>query len=99
MGSTTVDKQASQQKASGWWLYLLACTDGRTDTGIAVDVEARFRTHQAGKGARFTRANRPVAILGAQSFPDRSTALKAEYALKQQDKAAKLAWSREHQFR
>jgi predicted GIY-YIG superfamily endonuclease len=40
-----------------------------------------------------------VAILGAQSFPDRSTALKAEYALKQQDKAAKLAWSREHQFR
>jgi predicted GIY-YIG superfamily endonuclease len=26
-----------------WWLYLLACADGRTYAGIAIDLEARFR--------------------------------------------------------
>jgi putative endonuclease len=28
-----------------WWLYLLACNDGRTYAGIALDVAARFRLH------------------------------------------------------
>ena len=76
-----------------WWLYLLACRGGRTYAGIAIDVNARFAAHRTGKGAKFTRANPPQKILGAQSFASRSEALKAEYALKQLDRAAKLAWA------
>lgn len=78
-----------------WWVYLLACAGGRTYTGVALDVEARFRMHASGKGARFTRANPPVSILGAQPFPTRSLALKAEYALKQLRPADKRAWARQ----
>lgn len=78
-----------------WWLYLLACEDGRTYAGIALDVDARFKAHASGKGAKFTRANRPVRILGAQSFATRSEALKAEYALKCLEPAAKLKWARQ----
>src|SRR5512145_644235 len=59
-----------------WWLYLLACADGRTYAGIALDVTARFRLHAAGKASKFTRANRPLRILGAQPFADRSQALR-----------------------
>jgi putative endonuclease len=77
-----------------WWLYLLACSDGRTYAGIALDVAARFRLHSSGKAAKFTRANRPLRVLGAQPFPSRSEASQAEYALKQLTKPAKLRWAR-----
>ena len=77
-----------------WWLYLLACADGRTYAGIALDVTARFRLHVAGKAAKFTRANRPLRVLGAQPFTTRSQALQAEHALKQLKKPAKLQWAR-----
>jgi putative endonuclease len=50
--------------------------------------------HAAGKASKFTRANRPVQVLGAQPFASRSLALQAEYALKQLNKPAKLRWAR-----
>jgi putative endonuclease len=77
-----------------WWLYLLACRDGRTYAGIAIDVAARFDLHCQGKGAKFTRSNPPVRILATQAFPTRSEALKAEAALKKLDRSARLAWAR-----
>ncbi|MBC7982367.1 MAG: GIY-YIG nuclease family protein [Candidatus Obscuribacterales bacterium] len=80
--------------AATWWLYLLACKDGRTYIGITLDVSARFKVHVSGKGAKFTRANRPTAILGAQPFATKSAVLKAEHALKRLNKTAKLQWAR-----
>jgi putative endonuclease len=77
-----------------WWLYLLVCRDGRTYAGIATDVAARFAAHRNGKGAKFTRSNPPVCVLGAQSFASKSEALKAEAALKKLDRKEKLAWAR-----
>lgn len=77
-----------------WWLYLLACRDGRTYTGIATDVAARFAAHSSGKGAKFTRSNPPTHILGMRAFTNKSEALKAEAALKKLDRTAKLAWAR-----
>lgn len=79
-----------------WWLYLLACRDGRTYTGIATDVAARFELHRSGKGAKFTRSNPPVRILGTRAYATKSEALKAEAALKKLNRAAKLAWARLH---
>ena len=77
-----------------WWLYLLVCEDGRTYAGITLDVDARFEIHSKGKGAKFTRSNRPVRVLGAQAFASKSEALKAEAALKLLDRDEKLAWAR-----
>ena len=82
--------------AATWWLYLLACKDGRTYAGITIDVEARFNVHISGKGSKFTRANPPIAIIGAQMFANRSEASKAEHALKQLDRPEKLAWARQY---
>jgi putative endonuclease len=65
-----------------WYLYCLECSNGSIYTGIAVDVQARYQAHLAGKGARFTRAYRPVKLLAVVAFPDRSSASKAEYAIK-----------------
>jgi putative endonuclease len=79
-------------KAEKWWLYVLECHSGVLYTGIAKNVEARFDAHRNGKGAKFTRLNRPVAILGKASLRTRGQALRAEYALKQLSRADKLRW-------
>lgn len=72
-----------------WFLYMLECDGGSIYTGIAVDVAARYATHQAGKGARYTRANPPRRILATIEYPDRSAASKAEYTVKQMSAAHK----------
>src|SRR5690554_6748182 len=74
---------------SGWHLYILECAGGRLYTGIARDVEARFRAHQAGRGAKFTRSYPPERILLVQTLATRSDALRAEYAVKQLSADAK----------
>lgn len=66
-----------------WFVYLLECEDGSVYTGIALDPAARFAAHAAGRGARYTRSRRPVRLLAAIAFPDRSSALREEYRIKQ----------------
>jgi putative endonuclease len=89
-------KQPMRASTAAWWLYLLQCQDGRTYAGITLDVAARFRQHLNGKGSKFTRSNKPIRVLGTQSFSSRSEASKAEHALKQLSKLEKLAWAQQH---
>jgi putative endonuclease len=91
-------KATGRPETATWWVYLLACTDGRTYAGVALDVAARFRVHASGKGSKFTRANPPLAILGAQSFATRSEALQAEAALKRLKRPAKMQWAHQWPF-
>jgi len=76
-----------------WWVYMITCRGGRIYTGTAKDPEARFRAHREGKGAAFTRANPPVALLRSVPFGSRSEACRAEAALKKMSREAKIAWS------
>lgn len=76
---------------SAWFVYLLECRGARIYTGIAVDVEARYAAHLAGRGARFTRAHPPQRLLASFPCPDRSTASRAESALKRWPAARKRA--------
>lgn len=71
-------------------VYIIECRDGRLYTGIARDVEARFGLHATGRGARFTRANKPVRIVYRERKRTRSSALKREYAIKQMTRSEKL---------
>lgn len=66
-----------------WHLYLIECRNGAWYAGITTDVKARYRVHAAGRGARYTRANPPVRLIGSRAFPDRSSAAKAEWQIKQ----------------
>lgn len=75
-----------------WYVYLLECRRG-TYVGITNNIAKRYRAHCAGKGARYTRANPPVALLGAQPFEDRAAASRAEYQLKQQTSVQKRHWA------
>ena len=77
-----------------WWVYMISCRGGKIYTGTAIDPGARFEAHRAGKGAAFTRANPPVALLRCVPFADRSGACRAEAALKKMPREGKLAWAR-----
>ncbi|MGU7771149.1 GIY-YIG nuclease family protein [Burkholderia sp. MR1-5-21] len=72
-----------------WFLYLIECADGSVYTGITTDVAARFDEHAAGKGARYTRSRKPRAVLASFPLADRSSALRAEYRVKQLTAAQK----------
>ncbi|MCZ2896023.1 GIY-YIG nuclease family protein [Burkholderia thailandensis] len=65
-----------------WYLYLIECADGSVYTGITTDVAARFAQHAQGKGARYTRARKPKAVLASFELADRSSASRAEYRVK-----------------
>lgn len=77
--------------AADWYLYLIECSDGSYYAGISTDVARRYADHVAGKGARYTRAHKPVRLLGSRLCGTRSAALKAEIAIKKLRKAQKLA--------
>lgn len=79
---------------SDWTVYMLRCADDSLYTGIAKDVTARLATHNAGKGAKYTRARLPVRLVWSESAEDRSTATKREIALKKLDRRKKLAMVR-----
>lgn len=66
-----------------WFVYLIECEDGSIYTGIAVDVSARYQAHLMGTGAKYTRAHPPRRLLATFAHPDRSSASRAEYAIKQ----------------
>ena len=66
-----------------WFLYLIECLDGSIYTGISTDVSARYAAHASGKGARYTRTHPPSRLLACIEYPDRSSALKSEYRIKQ----------------
>ncbi|RKF15741.1 GIY-YIG nuclease family protein [Alginatibacterium sediminis] len=81
-----------------WFVYLLQCDNALTYIGTSNDVERRFAAHQRGLGAKFTKINPPISILGVEKFVDRSSACKAESALKRRTKQQKLAWAAQNPY-
>jgi len=74
-----------------WFVYIIECRDGSLYTGIAVDVAKRYAMHAAGKGSRYMRSHPPARVLATFAHPDRSSASKAEYVIKQLSPEAKRA--------
>lgn len=73
-----------------WFLYVLRCADDTFYTGITTDLARRVAEHNGGRGARYTAARRPVKLVGAWCFPDRSAAQRAEARLKRLSRTRKL---------
>lgn len=77
--------------APSWFVYLLRCADGTLYAGITTDPDRRLAEHNAGVGARYTRARLPVEMVHLEFAPDRAAACRREAALKRLPRAAKLA--------
>ena len=69
---------------------MLRCSDGSLYTGIATDIERRFAEHVSGRGAKYTRSHKSVAILYREETADRSAALRREAEIKKLAREEKL---------
>lgn len=49
-----------------FWVYILQCENGSFYTGYTRDLQRRFQEHLVGKGSKYTRSFKPIAI--AQSW-------------------------------
>lgn len=66
------------------YVYILRCADGSLYTGVAADVERRFRQHRGELkgGAKYTRSHPPVSIEAVFPCETRSEALQLEHRIK-----------------
>tara|TARA_R110000824_G_scaffold401771_1_gene615506 strand:- start:199745 stop:200011 length:267 start_codon:yes stop_codon:yes gene_type:complete len=76
---------------STWHVYLVECADKTLYTGITTDLKRRIGEHNDSlKGARYTRAKRPVKLVYSEAAVSRSEASKREYELKKLPRFEKL---------
>ena len=76
-------------------VYILRCGDGTLYTGWTKDLEKRFRTHAAGKGAKYTRARLPVTLVYTEVFETEHEARSRECGIKRLTRSQKLSLIKE----
>lgn len=77
--------------SSRYSLYIVRCADGTLYTGVARDVTRRLAEHNTSpRGAKYTRGRRPVTLVYAKSFRNRSHASREEARIKYLSRADKL---------
>ncbi len=82
------------KQASKWFVYILRCADGTLYTGVTTDLTRRVAEHNGesakGRGAKYTKARRPVGLVYSDSADSRSAAQKREFQLRNLSRAEKL---------
>lgn len=72
------------------YTYLLTCADGTLYCGWTNHLEQRLQAHNAGKGAKYTKARRPVSLAYYEEFATKEEAMKREAAIKKLTRTEKL---------
>ena len=74
-----------------FYTYIARCSDNTFYTGYCKDINEREEKHNAGEGAKYTRARTPIEIVYFEGFETKSEAMKREYAIKQLTRKEKEA--------
>ena len=64
------------------YTYILKCNDNTLYTGWTNNLEKRLESHNAGKGAKYTKPRLPVELVYYESFETKQEAIKREYEIK-----------------
>lgn len=78
------------KEESSCFVYILKCSDGTYYTGWTNNLEKRLDTHNAGLGAKYTRARIPVELVYSEQCPNKSIALQKERAIKKMSRSQKI---------
>ncbi len=73
------------------YTYIVKCSDGTFYTGWTTNIEKRIEAHNVGKGAKYTKARRPVELIYFEKFQTKEEAMKREYEIKQLTRKKKEA--------
>lgn len=88
--------EKKERKTKRAYMYVVECIDGTLYTGYTTDVERRIKTHNAGKGAKYTKSRLPVKLIYQESFDSKEAAISAESYFKQKTRQQKLDYIHEH---
>lgn len=75
----------------GYFSYIAQCGDGTFYCGYTNDLCKREKTHNEGKGAKYTRSRLPVKIVFFEEFETPEQAMSREWHLKRLSRAEKQA--------
>ena len=79
------------------YMYVIECADGSLYTGYTTDVTKRIQTHNAGKGAKYTRNRLPVKLIYQEAFDSKQAAMSAEALFKKRlSRQEKLDYIKRH---
>ena len=67
------------------YTYIVKCSDGSLYT------EKRIKDHNAGRGAKYTKARPPVVLVYKEEFPTKQEAMKREWEIKRLSRKEKLS--------
>lgn len=73
------------------YTYIVKCSDGSLYTGWTNNLEKRIKDHNAGRGAKYTKARRPVVLVYKEKFPTKQEAMKREWEIKRLSRKEKLS--------
>ena len=71
------------------FMYVVECSDTTWYNGYTTDIVRRIKTHNAKKGAKYTRVRVPVKLLYFEEFETKSEATRAESLFKKFSRAKK----------
>ena len=74
-----------------YYTYIILTENNTLYCGYTDDVEKRFQAHLNGRGAKYTRANKPIKIVYQKEFASKSEAMKEEARIKKLTHREKLA--------
>lgn len=72
------------------YIYIVECSDETLYTGYTNDLEKRIETHNAKKGAKYTRGRTPVTLKYYEEYDNKVDAMKREAQIKKMRKEKKL---------
>ena len=56
------------RRTGKFYVYIVQCQDGTYYTGYTPDLENRLKSHNNGKGAKYTRDRRPVKLVWSKEY-------------------------------
>ena len=65
------------------YTYIVECKDKTLYTGWTNDLQKRIKTHNDGKGAKYTRSRLPVRLVYYEVYETKQEAMRREYEIKQ----------------
>lgn len=72
-----------------WCVYLIECNDNSYYCGVTNNLDKRFKAHEAGKGAKYTKGRGPLKLIAHTDHLSRSEAQQLEYKIKKMKKSDK----------
>ena len=69
-------------KEKKFYVYIILTVNNKLYCGYTDNVERRYKLHLEGKGAKYTRANKPYKLVYVKEFESKQEAMKEECRIK-----------------